>query len=357
MTDDEIPGLIVRAQALLDVNRPAEAGDLLRSVLATSPDHPAALRLLANTQYRLGDYRATLDTARAAQAAEPEHEHAYRIAALALARLRRGRQAREQAERAISLAPNNWQTHLGLVEADRFSRRVTERTEKAAYEAVRLAPHEAAAHAALGSVLISRHKPRAAETAINEALRIDPTNATALNERGRLYLRRGRLGTAAAGFIDGAAVDPRQTAMTSNLLIAVYKTVQIASFAMAAAYLVVWHAAGGNDIDTAPRTILIVWLVAVTGLAAILRILRRQVGSRLRIVARVVRNQSKALVAYAIVVLAALAALGIAGLTPDPARRWVLGFGSGLVVLTAILRLNVLRALRRRARRVASRSV
>ncbi|MFF1625387.1 tetratricopeptide repeat protein [Streptomyces sp. NPDC058272] len=84
--------------------------------------------------------------------AEPESAEELSLAASVLIQLRDPEAALPLAERAVRLAPDDWQGWVAFADADLLLRRV-DAAVAAARVAVRLAPDEAAPHRALGAAL------------------------------------------------------------------------------------------------------------------------------------------------------------------------------------------------------------
>jgi Flp pilus assembly protein TadD len=172
---------MMHAQALLDLGRFAEAGQVAAARLATDPQNADALTVLAHVAREQGHHDHAVEAARRAVAADPTHEGAWR--ALTVAHLAAGDadEALGAAIEKVRLEPDDWTGHL-LVSVTSDARRRGSRSPQgleAAREAVRLAPDEPTTHVILGNALLQRKQRDAAAFAFTSALAIDPMNAEA----------------------------------------------------------------------------------------------------------------------------------------------------------------------------------
>jgi tetratricopeptide (TPR) repeat protein len=174
-------GLVARAQALLDLNRAAEAAAMLGRAAADDPDDPIVHALLAQALL-------TVDPAAAVRAAE----------------------------RAVALAPAwAWPARVGaiaLLEADD-----PRRAREWAVTAVTLDPADPAGHTCLGRVALANGDPAAAIAATDHALGLDPAFLDAWSVRGLTLLRMQRNEEAAGAFRRVLAEHPDDPAALNNL--------------------------------------------------------------------------------------------------------------------------------------------
>jgi Flp pilus assembly protein TadD len=200
---------------LLDVGRYDQARTAAARLLATAPQDPDALCLLAQSLVAARDGAGAEGPARQAVALAPDREWGYRLLSIALLQQGRPADAVPPAEQATSLDPGNWQTWTTLASA------ATALGDhpgalRAAREAVRLAPHRAHAHFVLGQAYAPVNQ-WAAGQAYREALALDPADAGTMNGLAALQLRQGRTLAAADGFARTGAMDPKARYVRFNL--------------------------------------------------------------------------------------------------------------------------------------------
>lgn len=205
-----------RAQQLFDLGRAAQAREVVASVLASRPNSPAALRLLARCHTALGEHREAVRIARAAVAADPADEHGYRVLSGALRRIKSHREAAAAAAEAVRLAPQQWQAYAMLAQS--LYRLSPRRALAAAEQARRLAPEIAETHYLCGAALRAlRYRGEEARAAYLRALEIDPQHMQSLNGLALLDQGRWRFGSAASGFRRALGADPQHQAVQRNL--------------------------------------------------------------------------------------------------------------------------------------------
>jgi len=117
------------------------------------------------------------------------------------------------------LAPDEWRAYICLAqaelatEADFLAQPLTREeyfhaAERAAANAIRLAPDEPDAHFTAGQVSYAQRKWKAARAHQERVLALDPAHSGALNELGRISLRRGASPRAARHFTQAARSAP-----------------------------------------------------------------------------------------------------------------------------------------------------
>lgn len=214
---------LARIEALLDVRREDRAVVLLRQLLAADPHDAGVLRMLAYALVRLGEHGAALDAAHQALALDPEDEWGHRLASTALAALGRWVPAVTAAQESVRLAPGNWRGHAHLARAlvDRavhspaaFNGPVLRGARQAAERAVELAPEEPDAHYAQALVAQRRGRVGEARAGYRRALQLDPEHVGALTALGEL---QPRLSGAANLFGSALRVDPRSAHAVGHL--------------------------------------------------------------------------------------------------------------------------------------------
>jgi tetratricopeptide (TPR) repeat protein len=225
------------AGSLCDLGRFDEAVNRLGVLLAHDSDNLRAVMLLSQALIGRGDASAALEQAERAVTLAPDDEWPHRLASIASRALGHRDDAVRHAETAVQLAPLGHAPYLTLVQAlvmpqSRFSgqhRPDLERAKSAALEAVKLAPHDARSHLVLGIALGAAGDHAGAEAAYRRTLEIDPENSAALNNLARERLpyevrtplgalsKPGVLADAAEGFADALAANPNSELARRNL--------------------------------------------------------------------------------------------------------------------------------------------
>jgi tetratricopeptide (TPR) repeat protein len=211
-----------RAEALIGVNRPADAQTILSGVLATSPDNVRAYCLIAQCANATNNYVGMLRAATQATTYGPSLEWGHRLRSTALRCLGRETEAVQAARTAVELAPNSWPGYVALTEAllpspDRDRRRGA---YEAAGRAVTLAPQIATTHVTMGRVLLSIGERQAAQACFERAIGLNPTDPTAHINLAVVDLRRGRVARAARGLGGVAAANPAVATYANNVKVA-----------------------------------------------------------------------------------------------------------------------------------------
>ena len=189
----------VRVEQLLELQRYAEAEQLLGSLLAEDPNDADLLGLSARCHLGLDRPQAALMAADRMVAVAPEVEWGHRLRCLALDELGRHDEAVEAAATAVRLAPHHWQTHQTYALAAVDARGRLRDARAAAERAVALAPNEPGTHFAMGVVAQARGEDEVARAAYRRTLALEPNHAMALNNLTVLDGTR-RLARAAHGF-------------------------------------------------------------------------------------------------------------------------------------------------------------
>ncbi|WP_406058135.1 tetratricopeptide repeat protein [Streptomyces sp. NBC_01077] len=226
------PTALLRAEALYDTGRYAQAGRLVAQHLATEPEDAEALVLLARCHHRAEDHQAALDAVDGALAAEPELLMAWLMRVQILLGLRRFQDAETSARYAVRLAPQYWGTHyaLGTALAQFAEHARTVEAYEAARAAVSLAPEEDAAHFLVGLTAQRRGDHATAQRAYEATLRLNPQSSEAHNNLSllrlrRRWFRRGAWTQAAEGFVASAALDLQDRKARYNLEAMAWNTV------------------------------------------------------------------------------------------------------------------------------------
>lgn len=229
MTAPPDTALLERAEALAEIGRYEQAGELFARLVAADPGSAPGWTGLARCRARLGDPRGALPAVEEALRADPEYVQAVLMRGNILADLGRHTEAVAAALEGVRIAPEAFGAHLVLARAlllARTGRGAKSREMREAYvvanNAVRLAPEEPATHYVLGVVAHQMRRHDLAEQAYNNALRLDPGHTDARNNLSVLHMerrlgRRSRFGMALEGFADVAAADLEDGAARFNL--------------------------------------------------------------------------------------------------------------------------------------------
>lgn len=214
---------VTRAAALCDMSRWADAIPLLGQILASDPSNFLAWGLLAQAQLGVGDPAAALHAADLAASCDPTSEWPHRLRSLALRGLGRRPESISAAREAVRVEPHAWPAHAHLARTLAPDRKCRTEARQAADRALMLAPEQAETHIAFGTVELAGGHRRAAQAAFQRALAIDPQNQVAHNELSRVWLRQssflraGKLAAAADGFATAVRANPSAQTSRRNL--------------------------------------------------------------------------------------------------------------------------------------------
>ncbi|HWH00934.1 MAG TPA: tetratricopeptide repeat protein [Pilimelia sp.] len=235
-----------RAHLLADLGRYDEAAAELTAALAAHPQDGAALVLLAQVQLAAERPDAALVAADAAVAATGGAVPALGVRAMALADLRRFREAAELADEIVRREPNDAGA-LRLGAAILAESRNGQPALDAAWRAVQLAPQDSQAHLVLGIVALRLELRDIAEQAFREALRLDPNLAQARHNIGVLRLEQRRYAEALEHLTDAAAMRPGDPGGGRAVGAGLYRVLVFAAgYALLAPVLVACAAGGGG---------------------------------------------------------------------------------------------------------------
>jgi tetratricopeptide (TPR) repeat protein len=215
--DDLRGGGIQRAQLLMQARRWADAAKMLSSVLASDPSDVRARCMLAQCYLNLGLPQRTLTEANTAIGYEPNAEWAHRLRALALMRMRHGKQAMAAAREAVRISPATVAPHI-LLSQVALQCKDMKLARAAALRAREIDPVGAATHLTLGNVEMKARNYSAAEASFREALRLDPQDPAAVNNLGNALKRQGKRSEALSLYANAARLDPRMQAPRTNAL-------------------------------------------------------------------------------------------------------------------------------------------
>lgn len=211
----EVARDFAQASMLLDLKRYDEAASLLARIVAAGPEDSRAWCLLAAAHLGAGRYEEAAAAASRAITLAPSDDWPYRLASIAQLHLGKPTAAISSADEACRLAPDEWRAYICLAQAQLAreaahlsqaepSKVYFKAAERAAVNALRLAPHEPDAHFTAGRVSYAQRRWKAARAHQERALALDPAHSGALNELGRISLHRGGNLRAARHFIQAA---------------------------------------------------------------------------------------------------------------------------------------------------------
>jgi tetratricopeptide (TPR) repeat protein len=240
----EVARDLAQASVLLDLKRYDEAASLLAHVVAAEPQDSRAWCLLAATHLGAGRYEEGAAAASRAITLAPSDGWPYRLASIAQRHLGEITAAISSANEACKLAPNDWRAYICLAQAqlatevDFLAQAELTReeyfnpAERAAANALRLAPHEPDAHFTAGQVSYAQRKWKAARAHQERALALDPARSGALNELGRISLHRGGHPRAARHFIQAARSAPGVSTYGRNVELLIQHVLALTTLAL-----------------------------------------------------------------------------------------------------------------------------
>ena len=205
----------VRAAALIDIGRCADALPLLHQAIAQDPDDLNARCLLGLALMREGRWQEAETAARDAIAVAPAHGRAHSLRAYALKALNRRDEALQEAQRGVELDPPP-RTAIKPSSRWRWTGAPTWRRRPRRHSYGWL-PSSAEAHFRAGTVSMFREEYPEAEAFMRRALSLDPTYRGAHNNLGVTLIRQGRRAEAFAAYQRAAALDPSDQTAAKNI--------------------------------------------------------------------------------------------------------------------------------------------
>ena len=337
-----IDARLSRARALLDLDRPAEALQLLAPLVAESPEDARMRIAVADAHLALDDHVAAAREASSAIALAPADAEGHRLLALALEAQggwRLGTRARDAAREAVRLAPFSIPCLFALELAElacgdkRSARGVAE-------EILRLAPTSPFAHHAVGWVALAERNWREAEGCYRRALALQPDWSPALNNLAVALRAQRRHQEAIELFASAARLDPKEERHHENVVSTAKQFVAPGGFILAYLLLRALGAATAGPIAGVGLVALVIAYVVVR------RRRLRQLSPGVRMALRSAdRPSRKALVLLGVPTAAAWAfvILTLTGLLAPPAAAAVV-VAAGVSVLVAFFALGRRRA-------------
>ncbi len=165
---------LIRAQTLCELGRYADAVSAVATAISKDPRDVEAWCVMADAQLGSEKPAAALEAARTAAKLSPGDERAHRLASLALERLGREDDAAEAALRATRCGPGSWRAHVRLAHSLAAFRARLDEAREAAERARTLQPEQPEPHLALGAVALAAGQRADAAAAFCAALAVDP---------------------------------------------------------------------------------------------------------------------------------------------------------------------------------------
>lgn len=215
---NDIGSVLERADALLQLSRPAEALALLETATDTWSEEPDLYAHLGVALLQCGRTTESLVAAERALELEPENEWAHRIRSVALENLARIDEAEQAARAAIRVAPNSWYPYDQLASVLSNQPDRLKEAESVARKSLELAPEESGPHIRLARLAAKDWKWAEAESFLRAALRIDPHELDALQMLGRVQGKQSKLDEALDSFHTVLRADPSRRSTQRHLM-------------------------------------------------------------------------------------------------------------------------------------------
>jgi tetratricopeptide (TPR) repeat protein len=171
--------LTARAQALIELGRPAQAIPLLTKAIAMEPNDVPARCHLSHALLQTGQFDEALNEAEAAIGVNTEHEWPLRLRAILLGQLGRYREALESALLAVQIEPESpgalYRLGSIYVNLKHFLD-----AEAVGARMLAVAPDMADTHELLALIAARQYRYRALESHVRQVLSIDPENSQAM---------------------------------------------------------------------------------------------------------------------------------------------------------------------------------
>lgn len=227
---DVVASQLKRAQLLLQMNRPREAGEIAARAAARAPHDAAAWTLVARCYARCDEPRRALDAARRAISLAPDTSAPYVIAAEMLNVLGDAAESAQAARRATQIDPFNPHAHARLAIAlaqlggrpelfGLFRPRHLRAAHVHAKRAIELSPTGSTGYFAAAYVAARSDRPRQARKLYRRVLAVDPHHSAAINNLAVIDMKRGRLFRSSTGFRRALATDPSMMLARRNMVI------------------------------------------------------------------------------------------------------------------------------------------
>jgi tetratricopeptide (TPR) repeat protein len=200
-----------RAEELIGLGRAREALELVKQALGTDPTYAPAHCVRSWALQEVGDYRGSLEAAKLAIHLEPEDEWGHRLRAFAYQESGRPREALAAAREAARLAPDD----LGVMDCLSLCARNCGELALArewAERACELYPEEPRAHELLGTHAAYERNLTQAEACFRTALSLEPCRWSTLHDLGQVRQAQGARREAIALYYQAVQVAPARAA-------------------------------------------------------------------------------------------------------------------------------------------------
>lgn len=220
-----------RAKALMAVGRYEAAAEVLAAAVARDPGDARLLCELALCHHFLDQGDRALETVDRALACEPGSEWGHRLRTVIL--IGQGTpasraEAQRAADEAVRLAPHSVSAWVVRSRAARV-RKDFPTALASATRAIELNPTEGSGHEAYGLAMLDAGNAVVAEQAFRHQLSLDADNASAINNLGRALLEQRRKQEATALFARAAALDPTEAAYRRNVGLGAYSLTRVSA--------------------------------------------------------------------------------------------------------------------------------
>ncbi|MFN8053136.1 MAG: hypothetical protein U0Q22_16945 [Acidimicrobiales bacterium] len=294
--------------ALVALGRNADAAARAAELLAADPDDASLNVAAAFAASAVGDHDSAGRAIASAMRLDPDVASTHRIASVVAKNRGDTRQALDHARRSVQLDPLDPVNHIRLAWAElavnpsRLGGFVPQRhlslAADAAYEAVRLDPEQANAHAAVGGVEIARRNHPRAIAALRRAVEIEPEVASHHQNLALALERAGDRRGASEHLVAAGRADPTSSAPITSLRRLGTATKVSGAGVVTVILLQVINALRGTDdtttqpVDTlgGPSTTVSILLLVLAALVAIALLAWVILGSRRRQQRQVMRS-------------------------------------------------------------------
>ena len=247
-----------RARALLGLRRYPEAAAAAREALASAPDDPDLLVVLAAALCESGRAAEAFPAAQQAVALRPGDAYAARTLGWVTHKLGREREAADILAHALTLDPHDAETHVMRAEtllAQAHRTRIPGKGRTALFdgawghaaEAVRLEPGRAGGYLLHGKVSVARGNGGVAEMWARKGLEVEPDHPVGHQVLGMAAQIRGDTRAAADHYVQAGKLNPRSGSSMKLLrgIRAAGPISGIALFVLVRIVLVIGRSAGG----------------------------------------------------------------------------------------------------------------
>ncbi len=232
MLSHESQKLIEKADVLIEMNRAAEALPLLLKALAEDPQNAYAVCSVARCQYELEQYEEAREQAEKAISISPDYEWGHRLRSIILLQLNKNKESLASALTAAKITPDEPNVLQTLAYAQIACEKYDE-AKTTAKKLLEIEPDTEDTHLTAGSVYLSAQEYYLAEKHFQEALRINPTSYNARNNLGVMNLQQ-KIGDEYVidDFTEAVKLDPSNSLAIDNLRIQFSILPQLAVYIM-----------------------------------------------------------------------------------------------------------------------------